>query len=84
MKRPWWITALILVITAAAIALPLLLANTHATETSAETSWLIKLYPVYGAAAGLCAWLCWPTRKEVTWILLVLLALCAGGICIII
>ena len=35
----------------------------------------LRFYPVYVLAAGICAWLSYGRRPEVTWIILVLLIL---------
>lgn len=41
---------------------------------------LVWLYPFYVIGGGVCARICWPSRKTVTWILLVLMALSHLGI----
>lgn len=81
MKR-WHIAIIILLIVALATVLPLMLAKSEPTE-ACEASTLIKLYPVYAVATGICAWLCWPARKEIAVILMVLLVLAAAGMCLI-
>lgn len=90
MKRPWWITLIVVALVAASIALPLMLGAQMETNAAApafaglgEMSLLLKLYPAYTFAAGLCAWLCWPRRKEITWILLAVLLLSSIGLCLI-
>lgn len=85
----WQIRTIIVLLTAAAIAVPLILASNAEADPDApaalavlgEASMLIKLYPIYAFASGLFAWLCWPRRKEITFILLSLLFLSVAGIC---
>lgn len=74
-------------IVAVAIAVPFVAVATGGDPTlsdTEETSFFIKAFPIYGFATGLCAWLCWPSRKEITWILLALLALSSLGLYLII
>lgn len=88
--KHWFARTIIVLLTAAAIAVPLMLMSSAKAEPDApaalavlgEASLLIKLYPIYAFASGLCAWLCWPRRKEITFILLSLLFLSAAGICL--
>ena len=86
--KHWLARTIIVLLTAAAIAVPLMLMSGAKADPDApaalavlgEASTLIKLYPIYAFASGLFAWLCWPRRKEITFILLSLLLLSALGI----
>ncbi len=41
---------------------------------------LLWLYPAFCVADAVCAWICYPQRKEITWILIALMALGHVGI----
>lgn len=89
--KHWLARIIIVILTAAAIAVPLMLASKAEADPDApaafgglgEASLLLKLYPIYAFASGLCAWLCWPRRKELTFILLALMTLSSIGLCLI-
>ena len=55
-----------------AIAFPSLLYLT-ATDSAART--LAWFYPFYVLASGISAYICYPERREISWILLVLMIL---------
>lgn len=74
---PWWFTVMTLAVAAVALVLPF-------TGTSApsggEWSFLLKLYPLYVLASGVLAWMCYPRRRAMAWILLILLLLSHGAV----
>lgn len=53
-----------------ALAFPTLLAMTSPDSSQRTFVWL---YPFYVIASGVCAWICWPDRKDVSWILIILM-----------
>lgn len=71
-NMPLW--AKIVVITAAlpVMSYPWLLAKTPADSTNEMLIWF---YPVYVVVSAVCAWICWPQRREVYWILIALMLL---------
>lgn len=71
-KVPVWIMVAIIACMLPALAFPNILSMT-APETPAR--WLAWFYPFYVLASGVCARICYPERREVTWILLVLMLL---------
>lgn len=71
-RVPAWMTIIIIVCMLPLSAFPLLLASAP-SQPGPET--LVWLYPFYVIASGVCAWICWPARKEISWILLVLMLL---------
>lgn len=73
-RRPLWIAIVIIAAMLPVAGYACLLA-TASTQTSTEIRTLMWLYPLYVLAAGLCAWICWPRRKELTWIIIVLMLL---------
>lgn len=73
---PGWMKAVI-----AAMMLPLALypRMLDAAADNPSIKYLVALYPAYVLATGLCAWIVYPQRHEVAWILLALLALAHAG-----
>lgn len=69
-RRPIWVA-----IVAIACILPLGLYPAVIGRVAPESALLVKLYPAYVLASGWLAWLCWPRRREMYWILLALLLL---------
>lgn len=76
-RTPWWMTALIILITVPLLAYPMALSTLPADH---EAKTLIWLYPAYVIAAGICAWISYPRRPEITWILIVLMILSHAGV----
>lgn len=56
---------------------PALLSAMSAADDTLRT--LLWLYPAYVVCAAVCAWICYPARKDVAWILIILLALSHAG-----
>lgn len=71
-KTPLWMTIVIIVCALPVLAFPTMLASTSADSPARTFVWL---YPFYVIAAAVCARICYPSRPEVTWILLVLMIL---------
>lgn len=71
-KRPLWIKLLIVLCSLPVLAYPALLAKSPAGGPVETFLWF---YPVYVVVAAVCAWLCWPSRRETSWILLILMLL---------
>lgn len=69
---PAWMTVLIIVCMLPVLAFPSLLAMSPADPGAGALIWL---YPFYVIASGVCAWICYPARKEICWILLILMLL---------
>lgn len=74
-KCPVWMTVLIIVLCLPLFSFPALLSM---LPQGCET--LGILYPFYVIGTGVCAWICYPSRKTVTWILLSLMVLSHLGI----
>ncbi len=71
-RPPLWVIAIIVICMLPVLAFPTLLAET-ATDTPARIfAWF---YPFYVIVSGICAYICWPRRPEVTWVLLVIMLL---------
>ena len=72
-KVPWWIIALIILFVLPAAQFPVLLANCPAEPAIVRT--LVWIYPFYVVVAAYLAYLCYPARRIITWILLALMVL---------
>lgn len=69
---PAWMTIAIIACMLPVLAFPVLLANTAADSPARTFTWF---YPFYVLASGICARICYPDRREMTWILLALMLL---------
>ena len=69
---PAWMKVLIVALALPVAGFPLLLAD---APDEGAVRLLVWLYPAYVAASAVCAWICYGQRREVTWILLALMAL---------
>ena len=69
---PVWMLVAIIVCMLPALAFPSLLAKTVSDSPARILAWF---YPFYVIASGVCAYICYPERREVSWILLVLMIL---------
>lgn len=67
-KRPLWYKLIVI-----AACLPVLMYPKLLSIANGQFSIFLTLYPAYVIAAGICAWICYPDRKEVAWILIILL-----------
>lgn len=76
-RHPWWFTAILVLFVAPAFGMPWLLVSAppHSLLTT-----LIKLFPAYLLVSAVCAWLAYPQRREVAWILVALMALTSGAL----
>lgn len=78
---PLWMKIVIIACMLPALAFPSLLAMTQA-DTAART--LVWLYPFYVLASGLCSWICYGQRREMSWILIILMLLSHAAIWVLI
>ncbi len=69
-KTPWWVTAIIILAMVPALVLPL---SASDMPDAGTPRYLLWFYPAYVIATGVCAYLTYPSRSYLTWILLVLL-----------
>ena len=69
-RRPLWVTAVTLLALSPLALFPLLL---HHIEPGMMI--FAKLYIPYAIFTAVLAWLCWPRRRDMFWILIVLLLL---------
>lgn len=69
-KTPWWIIVLIIIAMLPGFSFPQLLS---ATEPDTQARVFVWLYPAYLLAAGWLAYICYPRRQTVTWMILILM-----------
>lgn len=74
---PLWAKLLIIASALPVLAYPWLL-SASAADTEERT--FLWFYPIYVVASVICAWICWPERREVYWILIVLMLLTHAAI----
>ena len=73
---PWWLKALIVLLTLPVLGLPWLWAGNIETDTGKT---LLFFYPVFAVLAAWCAWKAWARNETLTWILLALMLLTDGA-----
>ena len=72
-KVPGWVIALIILLVLPVGQFPILLANCPASPAIIRA--LLWIYPFYVVVAAYLAYLCYPGRRIITWILLALMIL---------
>lgn len=82
-RTPWWFVALLIL-----SALPSVFLIPEGAEVVEEAQWLGSayvgwLYPAYIVVSGLCAYMCYPQRKALAWILWALIILTDIGLFIL-
>ena len=76
-RPPIWMIIVIVAAMLPVLAFPTLLAMVSPGGSERIFVWI---YPFYVIASGVCAWLCWPERKDVSWILILLMLLSHAAI----
>lgn len=79
-RRPWWFTLILVLLVLPAFGTPWVLADAP-NESLLEI--LIKWFPAFLLLAAVCAWLSYPQRRDVAWILVLLMAVSAASIFVI-
>ena len=79
-RTPWWFIVIILL-----VALPTVTFIPQAAEVVEQARWLGTaymgwLYPAYVVISGICAWMCYPRRRALAWILVALVLLTDIGL----
>lgn len=77
-KTPLWFKILALVLMLPVFGLPTLLSGLDGAENAVRL--LVWLYPAYVILSGICALLCYRSRPELAWILLILMLLSHAGV----
>lgn len=71
-KTPIWMSVVIVLCMLPALIFPFSLSS---MPEDATARYLVWFYPAYVIGTGICAWLCYPERRTLAWILLVLMLL---------
>ena len=71
-RTPWWMGMIIAAMMIPALILPF---SMNGISDDPTVKYLTYFYPAYVIATGICAWMCYPQRKTLAWILLVLMLL---------
>lgn len=73
-RRPWWFTLILVLLVLPSFGTPWILAD---GPTGSLLDTLVKWYPVYLVVSAVCAWVSYPQRRDVAWILVSLMILSA-------
>ena len=73
-KNPTWFLILIIAVALPVAGYPILLSQWPPAD-GYEMKFILWLYPAYVIASGIFAWICWPTRRLESWILLAFMVL---------
>lgn len=71
-KTPLAVKILIVILMMPALTFPWMLTSIPDDTTG---RYLVWFYPAYVAAAGLCAWITYPQRRALSWIIMALMVL---------
>jgi hypothetical protein len=71
-KMPIWLTAILIIAMLPLLAFPIMLTSTPSDSPARTLAWF---YPAYIIVSALCARMCYAQRREVTWILIILMLL---------
>lgn len=69
---PWWFKTIVILLMLPLLAYPAMLA---AMPDEQSLIWLMKFYPFYVVASGICAWMVYRHNPMAAWILIGLLIL---------
>ena len=83
-RAPWWFAVLLILLVLPTIAL--VEAASYVIDSAGwlgGATYMGWLYPAYVVLSCVCAWICYPDRRAIAWILVALLALADLGLFII-
>jgi len=80
MRAPWWLKLLLILMLT---PLLFLIGVSDAAPDGSPLKTLLRMYPAFCITDAICALICYPQRKEITWILIILMALSHAGIYIL-
>ena len=76
-RRPWWFTLIVIL----AVIVPCVIPWAMTFDIEDGTlRMLIKLFPAYLILSGVCAWLAYPQRQTLSWILIALMLLSSASL----
>ena len=70
-RRPAWLLIVIILLTLPLFAFPTLLGMIKPGDQTAQS--MVWLYLIYVPLTDYLAWICWPQRRTIAWVLLALL-----------
>ena len=73
-RRPWWFTAILIVLVLPSFATPWILAD---APHGSLLEGMVKWFPAFLVLAAICAWAAYPQRRDVAWILVAVMILSA-------
>ena len=76
-RRPWWFVVILIILVLPAFSTPWLLADAPKGSLLAI---MIKWFPAFLLLSALCAWVSYPQRRDVAWILVTLMILSAASL----
>lgn len=79
-RRPWWFTLLLILLVLPAVGMPWVLVSAP-ENTMLHT--LIKWFPGFLVLSAICAWMAYPARKDVSWILVAIMAMSSAALYVI-
>ena len=79
-RRPWWVWVLVLTVAVAMMAAGLVVRTALDGDTWDTLMWF---FPLYVIASAVCALMCWPARRDIFCILLVMMILSTVGLLLI-
>ncbi len=78
-KRPVWLIVLVTISVLPVVGWPFLMMEYDFASRDDSTWLLLVMFPVYMIACGYLAYKCYPIRKEITYVLLVIMWLSYGA-----
>lgn len=74
-RAPWWFAVIVVICMLPAISIFAWITNAPQLPNYETAKVLIWLYPIFVIASGIIAWVIYPQRKPLAWILLILMVL---------
>lgn len=79
-RRPWWFTLLLIILVLPSFSMPWMIVS---APRQSMLELLAKWFPAYLLLSAICAWYAYPQRRDVAWILVVIMLLSAGSLLMI-
>lgn len=71
-RTPLWFGIILVILVLPIFSTPFFLTNTPPDTQARLLGWF---FPAYGVISAVCAWICYPDRRALAWILAVLMLL---------
>lgn len=79
-RAPWWFTVLLVLVAAGAAFMFPMAARVLDSAMWLGSDYMGWLYPAYVVAMAMLAWICYPQRRTIAWVLFGVLLLSAIGL----